>query len=586
MGRTLTTVVPGCLNPAYLQHMVHAPTIEQWYLLHVEAGKTIYQAYAELDTPVDVYDPTTLAGYLNLAYGDAAFGGPWAFATLGGAGGQTIVGALSTGTHGGDFDQPPLADAVLTIHLVTDGGRHYWIEPEDPHPPLTDDVALTNLYGSMTYGGGDNFRIIRNTEVFNAVLVSVGRFGVIYSVVLKVVPQYALWERRRQDEWQNIKGMIKHLDSSLYIDPSPPPGVDGPQRFLQIAVSLTSHTNFTLNRVGITRRFHSPLHATTAGRAQRVGEYAAAGAEDPVLHAPRFTLAGRSHAYTPDDANPYAAGSPSMLDKACADASVVRGAINEAIDELQHFVDTHKVESGSTLGALVAVIASLVLLLKEVAGDERLGEVLSHVKNTLLDPNASETARGAGLLAWQHISYNVFDSQQSIRDYDAVSYAVMDVHDYLDIGCLVNVNSVEVFFNAEDDRLIAFIDALILFETNQEFHGKASVGYASLRFTGPTRATLGMQRWPRTCAVEVACLKDVTGGEDLIRFAVEWARNPNSGALLHWGQHNDLTSDEVDRCFGPFIGEWRHALATLTDSGNKKGFSSSFTRHAGLEVLQ
>jgi hypothetical protein len=39
-----------------------------------------------------------------------------------------VVGALSTGTHGGDFDRPPLADAVVALHLVADGGKHYWIE--------------------------------------------------------------------------------------------------------------------------------------------------------------------------------------------------------------------------------------------------------------------------------------------------------------------------------------------------------------------------------------------------------------------------------------------------------------------------
>ena len=58
-----------------------------------------------------------------------AYSGPWGFMTLGGAGGQTVFGALTTGTHGGDFRQRPISDAVVALHLVTDGGDHFWIEP-------------------------------------------------------------------------------------------------------------------------------------------------------------------------------------------------------------------------------------------------------------------------------------------------------------------------------------------------------------------------------------------------------------------------------------------------------------------------
>src|SRR5262245_37208802 len=40
-----------------------------------------------------------------------------AMPTLGGANGQTIVGALSTSTHGGDFDEPPFCDLIHAVHL-------------------------------------------------------------------------------------------------------------------------------------------------------------------------------------------------------------------------------------------------------------------------------------------------------------------------------------------------------------------------------------------------------------------------------------------------------------------------------------
>ena len=39
--------------------------------------------------------------------------------TLGGSTGQTLIGAVCTSTHGGDFEQGPLPEYVLAVHVVT-----------------------------------------------------------------------------------------------------------------------------------------------------------------------------------------------------------------------------------------------------------------------------------------------------------------------------------------------------------------------------------------------------------------------------------------------------------------------------------
>ena len=44
--------------------------------------------------------------------------------------GQSLIGALSTGTHGGDIELPPLVDVVVALQLVTVGGREIWVERE------------------------------------------------------------------------------------------------------------------------------------------------------------------------------------------------------------------------------------------------------------------------------------------------------------------------------------------------------------------------------------------------------------------------------------------------------------------------
>jgi hypothetical protein len=138
---------------------------------HVEAGITIRDLYQNLDS-------------LGLA-----------LETMGGSSGQSIAGAISTGTHGGDYLMPPLADTVLAIHLVGAGGTQYWIEPSTG--PLTDATLLHQKVVPKI--ALDN--IIYDDATFNACLVSLGCMGIIYAVVLRVRSKYDLVETTVASAW-------------------------------------------------------------------------------------------------------------------------------------------------------------------------------------------------------------------------------------------------------------------------------------------------------------------------------------------------------------------------------------------------
>jgi hypothetical protein len=529
--------------------------------------------------------------------GNLDYKGPWAFPTLGGAGGQTVFGALNTGTHGGDHRQPSIADAVVAMHLVADGGKHYWIEPTflpEFESPLTDEAAVRAVYATAEFGGADNFEYIRDTDLFNAVLVSAGRFGVVYSVVMKAVRQYCLHEERRLHDWQDVKLLVNDLTSDLYTLPAASTSpAKGANKFLQIAVSLAPYAFFTRNLVGVTKRWNVPAipnDISPNGRAERTG-----------------SNAGRSISYTPDPDKPNQAQPMSFLERACSSANFMDGVIEAVAQEIKEFIEDNIVPIGGVIAAVGAVggtaglatLASafailLALLFAFLAalrakGDARLGETLDDLRSLLLD-RADPAERAAGIFIWQCIYYKLFKSQQDDLDYDAISYAVMDQHNYLDLSCNVNVDSIEVFFDASDPMLIAYIDALIAFEAGQEFQGRSFGGYASLRFMGSSRALLGMQRWPVTCAVEVAGLKDVRGTKELIDFAISFALNNNVRGILHWGQRNPSTANHIEDRFGQAAlvraGElqtWRQALKMVTDGGRLDGFSSPFTRQTGLE---
>jgi len=575
---------------------------EGTYLIHFETGKRVYQLYDELDRGDT--DPLGLAHFLRNE-GNAQYEGPWAFPTLGGAGGQTVFGALNTGTHGGDHRQPPIADAVLAMHLVADGGKHFWIEPEfisEFESPLTDEDAVKVVYGAAEFGGPDNFQFIRNTDVFNAVLVSAGRFGIVFSVVMKAVRQYCLHEERRLADWQDVKLLVNNLNSHLYKLPAAVvqlPGTPkvtpaGANKFLQIAVSLTPYNFFTRNLAGVTKRWNVPAFPDEndpEGRKERAG-----------------SKAGKSISYSPDPDKPGHAQPMGFLERACSSADFLDGVIEAVASEIKQFIEDHTVEAGGIVAAvaltagtagLAALAAGLAALLSGLfkflrklrkQGDSRFGESIDELRGLLLEHD-DPVLKAAGVFIWQCIYYKIFKGEQENQDYDAISYAVMDQHNYLDQSCNVNVDSIEVFFDASDPMLIVYIDALIAFELGQEFQGRSFGGYASLRFMKSSRALLGMQRWPVTCAVEIAGLKDVKGTDELIDYAISLALDNNFRGILHWGQRNPSTAQHIEDRFGTTAlvrpGElqtWRDALKLITDNGKFKGFSSSFTRQTGLEI--
>jgi hypothetical protein len=451
-------------------------------------------------------------------------------------------------------------------------------------------------------------QIVRDSTAFHAALMSVGRFGAIYSVVLKAPPQYSLYERRRLDYWHNVKLGIAARSPALFdalalvpMGFRPTAAVAGPQRFLQIALCLVPLTNGTRNRVGITWRWPLELADDPPGRKERVGEIlnpTRLDDEDPI-----FSKVGQGPGFTPDDDDPSIGRNPSMLDIACSNDSFYRGLIQGAIAQIKEFVDSH----GATVGAGIAAVAAaggagllalipallvILAILDEVLDlindDTRFSEVLNTLRGKLLDPDTSDPAvRAAGVFAWRLIYKEVFESQQGAMDFEAISYAVMDKHHYGNT-CEVNVDSVEVFFDAMDTQVIAYIDALIAYEEAQEHHGKSMVGYASLRFTGSSGALLGPEQFDTTCVVEIATLRDVSGGQELLDYAVKLALNPNIGGILHWGQRNDSNRRDINRLFGPAsgydrIGQWRAALGLFTDGGDRNAFSSAFTRTVGLE---
>ena len=126
-----------------------------------------------------------------------------ALKTSGASNGQTIAGAIATGTHGAAFNFGATQDFVAGIHIIISPSKQVWLERET-HPVVSDTFAL-NL----------KTEIIRDDELFNAALVSMGSFGFIMGLMLETEEKYLLEGYRQLLPFDpSLKHIMETLDFS------------------------------------------------------------------------------------------------------------------------------------------------------------------------------------------------------------------------------------------------------------------------------------------------------------------------------------------------------------------------------------
>lgn len=143
------------------------------YFARVEAGITIRALNAHLD-----------------AHG-------YALTNLGGYDAQTIVGAAMTGTHGSGLEYGPIASQIASLELVTKGGEVLKVEPENGITRVPPKELVTPF-------GKVPVHFVPDTKLFNALTVSLGCMGIVYAIVIEVVPTFWLREKRTVMSWGEL----------------------------------------------------------------------------------------------------------------------------------------------------------------------------------------------------------------------------------------------------------------------------------------------------------------------------------------------------------------------------------------------
>lgn len=107
---------------------------------------------------------------------------------------QTVVGALSTSTHGSGISLGSAAAFVRSIVVVANEGKVYRIEPANG---ITDPEAFKSKHGDVELRQDDDW--------FNSVVIGLGCMGVVYSVTMAVREKYWLRETRTVSKWTQVK---------------------------------------------------------------------------------------------------------------------------------------------------------------------------------------------------------------------------------------------------------------------------------------------------------------------------------------------------------------------------------------------
>ncbi|GAA4271599.1 FAD-binding protein [Aquimarina gracilis] len=102
--------------------------------------------------------------------------------TSGASNGQTIAGCISTGVHGSALDVGSIQDYVVGLNLITGPNPEDVVYLERLSKPALND----------SFGLKIKSKVIRDDDLFNAALVSLGSFGFIHGVVIEAEDQFLL----------------------------------------------------------------------------------------------------------------------------------------------------------------------------------------------------------------------------------------------------------------------------------------------------------------------------------------------------------------------------------------------------------
>lgn len=156
----------------------------------------------------------------------------WSLYNMGTYQGQSFIGAASTSTHGSGHQLPPLPDMIRSMVIVAGNGLVLRIEPQtgitqpgavpvekDFVKPVAEGYKeLISKKHIFITSENDVDYLVQDDDWFAAALVNVGTFGLVYSVIIEVIPRYYLLETVEFSTWENVRKRLKDQNALLLDD--------------------------------------------------------------------------------------------------------------------------------------------------------------------------------------------------------------------------------------------------------------------------------------------------------------------------------------------------------------------------------
>lgn len=501
-----------------------------------------------------------------------------AIQATGGSPGASLAGALATGTHGGEHVWPLLVDSVKAVHLVGPGGQQWWIEGSDS---IADPDQLLARYPcldrSRIIAGDGRFDGLSAQDWLDAVVVAVGSLGIVYSLVIEVVPAFGLHEAVVQSTWSQLLARARVDRTPLTIA-----AVRGPRTVVAAVPG-------------------EPAPAFTPIDPQRVGDAVFALLEDGAVNGTGIAAASNRYIDLVLDPNPIRSGG--SLDWTCwvinreTTPSVPfdvkpapRDALTRVGEPLLEALRAHSGRLQQLFGIEIGQVLHGLPALRQRA--DRLfasADLLDTALDTLFEPittareveiaRALVTAVFSGLLGVENGRAETTAASSNVGEIGFPASGIMGT-------------AIEIALPTRE--AFSFLQAEVLDRIARS--GMPFFGYVSVRMCPRTRALLGMQQHAPSVMIEVVAFGTPSARAfvtALERRTVEMIRG-GLDAMLHWGLENTTldaealrsipslnagSREEPSRLF-KFLGVRRAIRAVRGAAPNV--FDSAFTRRLGL----
>jgi hypothetical protein len=479
-------------------HVGGAPPV----LFHIEAGITM----ADLQQLLDHQQP-------RLAILDSSAG----------PSGATLAGVLSTSTHGAVFQWPLLADTVRAVHLVGPGGEQWWIEGD---MPVANQKELQLRYPKIDNAhfigkGWKGIPGLTSQDVLDAVTVSMGTMGVIYSVVLQVVPQFGLRQVVHPTTWQDLLAAAAHVDVKDLVKDLRAGNAAANQRVLNVLL------DGSLNGTGITFQDNVFAHL-------RINPF----------NFDCWVLNQEVTPNLPDDANNPLPDYLTPLSRAIASKAVDTVNNNLALGRIFDFLSW----GTDIVPNIMNNVAQGQRLLSFITGlGDALGGTLAaasvqaaaNVMNIFDHPDRGQQFLGDLVSGLFHALHGTGPGQNS--DSTAVPYKFGAVG-WPDRG--TPGRALEIALDSTNAftflQTVLFDDVLNTFMSEVSRPLKPLIGYIAVRVCQTTKTLMGMQQYsPYSVMVEVAGYRSPEANEVMDQIqakALAFSTGPKP--LLHWGLEN------------------------------------------------